>query len=47
MGLRFAENSAPTQADALRAILMAWIVTLPAAGILSATASFLIQNYYL
>jgi len=47
MGLRFAEHSAPTQADALRAILMAWIVTLPAAGILSATVSFLIQNYYL
>ncbi|MEX2165193.1 MAG: inorganic phosphate transporter [Sulfuricaulis sp.] len=46
MGIRFADRSVPTQADALRAILLAWIVTLPAAGILAATATFLSQQLY-
>lgn len=44
MGLRIADRSAPAQADALRAILIAWIVTLPAAAVLAAFVTFLSQR---
>jgi PiT family inorganic phosphate transporter len=36
MGVRFADRSHPRQADALRAILIAWLVTLPAAALIGA-----------
>lgn len=36
MGVRFADRSAPAQADALRAILIAWLVTLPVAALIGA-----------
>lgn len=39
MGVRFANRSQPRQADALRAILVAWLVTLPVAALISAGVS--------
>ncbi|MHB8729538.1 MAG: inorganic phosphate transporter [Sulfuricaulis sp.] len=46
MGIRFADRSAPTQADALRAILLAWIVTFPVAALFAAFATFFAQHIY-
>ena len=39
MGVRFADRSEPRQADALRAILIAWLVTLPVAAVIGAGVS--------
>jgi PiT family inorganic phosphate transporter len=39
MGVRFADRSRPRQADALRTILFAWLVTLPAAAAIGAGVS--------
>lgn len=40
MGIRFADRAAPAQADALRTILLAWVVTLPAAAAVAAMVTF-------
>lgn len=40
MGVRAAERSQPRQADALRAILVAWVVTLPVAALIGAGVSW-------
>lgn len=39
MGVRFADRSTPAQADALKAILIAWLVTLPVAALIGAAVS--------
>lgn len=36
MGVRFADRSAPAEADALKSILIAWLVTLPVAALIAA-----------
>jgi inorganic phosphate transporter, PiT family len=41
MGIRFVEKRLPRQADALRAILFAWVVTLPVAAMLAAATATL------
>jgi inorganic phosphate transporter, PiT family len=41
MGIRFVEKRLPRQADALRAILFAWVVTLPVAAMLAAATALL------
>jgi PiT family inorganic phosphate transporter len=46
MGIRFADRSAPTQVDALRAILLAWIVTLPVAALFAAFATFFVRQFH-
>lgn len=46
MGIRIAERSAPAQADALRAILLAWIVTLPVAALFAAFTTFFAQQLH-
>ena len=46
MGIRFVDRSAPTQADALRAILLAWIVTLPVAALFAAFATFFVRQFH-
>ncbi|MBI4757133.1 MAG: inorganic phosphate transporter [Betaproteobacteria bacterium] len=43
MGIRWAEHRLPGQGDALRAILLAWCVTLPACAAFAAAASALFQ----
>jgi PiT family inorganic phosphate transporter len=42
MGVRFADHSQPRQADALRAILIAWLVTLPVAAVIGAGVSWML-----
>ena len=39
VGIRFVEKRLPRQADALRAILFAWVVTLPVAAMLAAATA--------
>jgi inorganic phosphate transporter, PiT family len=46
MGIRFADHSAPTQTDALRAILLAWIVTLTVAALFAAFATFFVLQFH-
>jgi PiT family inorganic phosphate transporter len=43
MGIRFAEKNRPRQSDALRAILLAWVVTLPVAAALAGLSAILIH----
>ncbi len=43
MGIRFAEKNHAPQSDALRAILLAWVVTLPVAAALGALTATLIR----
>lgn len=40
MGVRYADRTRPPQADALRAILIAWLVTLPVAALIGAGVSW-------
>ncbi len=44
MGIRWADRRQPEQGDALRAILAAWCVTLPASAALAAAATGLLQS---
>lgn len=46
MGVRFADRSEPRQADALRAILIAWLVTLPVAVLISAGVSWVLGGLF-
>lgn len=46
MGIRIADRAAPAQADALRAILLAWIVTLPVAALFAASATFFVRQFH-
>lgn len=39
MGIRFSERARPNQADALKAILFAWVITLPVAAAIAAAAA--------
>jgi len=43
MGIRFAEKNRPRQSDALRAVLLSWVVTLPVAAVLAAVTAMLIR----
>ena len=43
MGIRFAEKIRPLESDALRAILLAWVVTLPVAAVLAALTAVVIR----
>jgi PiT family inorganic phosphate transporter len=46
MGVRFADRSAPAQADALRAILVAWLVTLPVAALIGAAVNCVLGSVF-
>ncbi|TAN52272.1 MAG: inorganic phosphate transporter [Methylococcaceae bacterium] len=46
MGVRFADGSEPRQADALRAILIAWLVTLPLAALIGAGISWVLGGLF-
>jgi len=39
MGVRWASDSRPAEGDALKLILLGWLITLPAAGAVSAAVS--------
>ncbi len=43
MGIRWADKGKPQEADALRLILLGWVVTLPVAAALAALSLFLIK----
>lgn len=43
MGVRWAEKKKPHQADALKFILLGWIVTLPATALMAAAIGWLAQ----
>jgi PiT family inorganic phosphate transporter len=43
MGIRFAEKNRPPESDALRAILLAWVVTLPVTAALAALTAVVIR----
>lgn len=42
MGVRFTDRSQPRQADAFRTILLAWLVTLPAAALIGAGVTWVL-----
>lgn len=43
MGIRIADRAVPTEADALKGILLAWIVTLPASAALAALTAWVFR----
>jgi PiT family inorganic phosphate transporter len=44
IGIRWADRARPAEADALRSILFAWVVTLPVAGGIAALTTLLIRS---